>query len=195
MLQRSTDGKQAVCASVVPGPAHAPLPWLCQRALPDLAAWLDRDGNGWISPAELSEALREYGICMDPSTLAPMIAADFQSQDGEEPLISAAAFKVRTTHSSSFALYIREWMRPAASCHTCSSRPCEAQDAMRKGLKQDTVSLWQLDGALSSLRRKEIIRARFRQLARPVLRLPVPLDSCTCTCLNRLTLLYHGSGC
>ena len=58
-------------------------------------AWLDRNGDGWISAAELSEALGEYGISVDAPTLAPLIAADFHGQQGEEPHICAADFKAR----------------------------------------------------------------------------------------------------
>ena len=106
-----------------------------------------------------------------------MIAADFESRDGEEPLISAAAFKVKPVMSAVGQLTASPRL-PLPQYHRgqVPEQACEAQEAMRKGLKQDTVSLWQLDGALSSLRRKEIIRARFRQLVRPTLTAIVPLQ-------------------
>ena len=58
------------------------------------AAYMDRNGDGWISASELSQALQDNGISVDAATIASLIAADFKGPQGSEPQISAAAFKV-----------------------------------------------------------------------------------------------------
>ena len=68
------------------------------QAAPDLglhhAAYMDRNGDGWISASELSHALQDNGISVDAATVGALIAADFKGPAGSEPQISAAAFKV-----------------------------------------------------------------------------------------------------
>ena len=41
------------------------------------------------------------------------------------------------------------------------------QEAMKGGLRDEAVRLCQLDSALGSMRRRDVMRARFRQLVSP----------------------------
>ena len=86
-------------ASSGPSPQAQP-----SQAAPDLwlqhAAYMDRNGDGWISASELSHALQDNGISVDAATIASLIAADFKGPAGSEPQISAAAFKVASTQTS-----------------------------------------------------------------------------------------------
>ena len=74
-------------------PAPAALSETCS------AGYMDRNGDGWISASELSEALQDNGISVDAATIAALIAADFKGAPGSEPQISAAAFKVGCLHA------------------------------------------------------------------------------------------------